>query len=114
MEVNGKNLTITRGDSESLTIRCLDKVTKDPIPFQTGDTIYFTVKTSTGTTIKSLQKVITSFSVGAAVVDILPADTQGLKGGTYVYDIQWNKQNGQVKSIVKTSKFIIDEDVTSE
>jgi hypothetical protein len=113
VEVNGKNLTITRGDSESLTIRCIDKATKEVIPFQTGDTLYFTVKTSTGTSVKSLQKVITLFSNGIAIIDILPEDTQNLKGGTYVYDIQWNKQSGQVKSIVKTSKFIIDEDVTS-
>jgi hypothetical protein len=113
MEVNGTNLTITRGDSESLTIRCRDKVTKEIIPFQNDDTLYFTVKTSTGTSVKSLQKVITSFSNGIAIIDILPEDTHDLKGGAYVYDIQWDKKNGKVKTIVKTSKFIINEDVTS-
>ena len=104
-ESGGKvNITMTRGDSESITVRC-------SVPFDTGDTVYFTVREDAESEI-SLQKIITDFPGGEAVIGIDPQDTEPLDFGTYVYDIQVTRADGTVTTLIVPSKFKLNEEVT--
>lgn len=106
MTVSGTDLSMTRGDTESITVKC----TSDP--FVTGDTVTMTVREDVESAIV-LQKVITAFDSGNAVIPIYPADTSGLEMDTeYVYDIQVVRANGTVTTLIKPSKFNIEEEVT--
>lgn len=102
-----------RGDSEAIKVSCRNESGVD-IPLVEGDIVYFTIKKSTGTEEKTLQKIVTEFVEGAALITIFPNDTRELKTGIYYYDIQLNRANGQVKTIIPPSKFTINAEVTYE
>jgi hypothetical protein len=89
MRINGKDIYVTRGDSQVITIIHYDE-DHNPVEFISGqDTVYFTVKTSAQTVQKAFQKTIINFTLeGEAVVQIDPEDTKDLRFGQYVYDVQ--------------------------
>lgn len=108
------SLSMVRGDTEAFSI---DLTKKDgsnivDLPFQSGDTVYFTVKKSTRHTEFLLQKIITDFPEGIAFIPINPKDTKFLTYGTYVYDIQVTFADGTVKTIIQKSPFSLLEEVT--
>ena len=113
MEIQGTNISMIRGDSETIKVSCKDAQGVD-VPLEDGDTLYFTVKKSTNTEEKILQKIVTEFTDGVALITIFPKDTRELKIGSYYYDIQLNRANGQVKTIIPPSRFIINAEVTYE
>lgn len=114
MKVKGNSLSMVRGDSESLIIS-MESDDGTLIPFQEGDTVYFTVKTSTMTEDKTLQKIITVFQEGIAIAPIDPIDTKLLNYGSYVFDIQVVFRDGTVTTIVPPpTEFNILEEVTYE
>lgn len=115
MIINEKNsnLSMTRGDSEVITVEMRDE-SGVQIPFSSGDTVYFTIKTDANTSTKILQKTITTFTSGMADISIIPTDTSSLSYGKYYYDIQWNKADGTKKTIVLPSEFLITSEVTYE
>ena len=96
---------MTRGDSESLTVTCAQ------IPFTAGDTIYLTLREDAESEI-AMQKVVTDFSDGAAVIGIDPADTEGMEFGDYVYDIQLTRADGTITTLVPISRWRLTEEVT--
>ena len=109
MKVDGTNLSMTRGDSETITVFCEER------PFQEGDVITFTVKKDVFTKEKILQKKITKFTEGGrAVIDICPEDTKEVPYGGYRYDVQLTTAKGTVTTIVKPSVFYVTEEVTWE
>lgn len=111
MKIQGTNLSMIRGDTESIVVSCI----KDNRPYiEDGDIIYFTVKKSVKTEEKLLQKIITIFKDDKALIEIEPQDTKELKYGKYVYDIQLTKFNGEVKTLVHPSNFEIEGEVTYE
>ena len=95
MTFNEKNYSIamTRGDSESLSVQC----TTDP--FDAGDTVTFTVREDAEGDIL-LQKVVTDFVGGVAVIGISPEDTQNIEFGDYVYDVQAKWAEGTVLTLI--------------
>ena len=105
MTIKGTQIRMTRGDSETLT------VTLEDDSFVEGDTVYMTVRPDVEEAI-SFQKVVTVFLDGAAVFGIEHDDTEGLDFGEYVYDVQLIRADGTVKTLVKPSKFILEEEVT--
>jgi thiamine pyrophosphokinase len=111
MKVTGTNITMTRGDSESITVSCKN-AEGVAIPLVSGDKIYLTVKENMFTPIKKFQKIVTTFTGGNAVINIVPDDTKNLSYGTYKYDIQLTKANGNITTIVPASNFIIEGEVT--
>jgi hypothetical protein len=113
MKVNGTDLAMIRGDSEAIKVSCRNESGVD-FPFTEGDIVYFTVKRSTNTEEKILQKIVTEFTDGVALITIFPKDTRELKTGIYYYDIQLNRANGQVKTIIPPSRFTINAEVTYE
>lgn len=108
MLVNGTKISMTRGDSESITITCAER------PFKQGDTIAFTVKENVYQTEHKIQKTVKEFADGKAVVEILPEDTRNLKFHAYIYDIQLTGADGSVKTIIKPSEFNILPEVTCD
>jgi hypothetical protein len=111
MTITGTNISMVRGDSESLTVRLFDD-NGDQVNIVSGDTVYFTVREALGDTVTIIQKVITGFLDGEAIIEINPSDTDSLFFKTYVYDIQWTRADGQVKTIVPASNFTILAEVT--
>ena len=112
MTITGTNMSMVRGDTEAFTVAC----TEDGVArsFVTGDTVYFTVKKTVSETEKTLQKVITTFTDGKALVDILPIDTKNLDAKPYVYDIQIVFSNGTKKTVISPSVFELTSEVTYE
>lgn len=105
---------MTRGDSESFTIKLRNKKTKNYINFEDGDIVYFTVKKTIHDVDKELQVVVDVFDEGKAVIEIHPEDTKELAYGEYVYDVQLTDKNGRVSTIIKHSPFVIGGEVTYE
>ena len=104
MIITGTKMSMVRGDSESITVRC-------SAGFSAGDKITFTVREDVESPI-ALQKEVTEFPTGDAVISIDPSDTSGLDFGDYVYDIQWTTAGGAVTTIVEKSRFTLREEVT--
>lgn len=114
MRINGTDIFITRGDSETFNVTLYDELSDEKRNFIEGeDTVYFTVKTSTQTANKLFQHIIEEFEDGEAVIHITPQDTKELKYHEYVYDVQMVK-NGSVTTIIRPSKFVVDDEVTYE
>lgn len=111
MKIFGTNISMIRGDSENITISLKD-VNGDNLYFEDGDTLFLTVKDSVNTDIITLQKIVNTFQDNQAIIEIKPEDTKNLKFKDYVYDIQLNKINGYVKTIIPPSKFTIEGEVT--
>ena len=113
MKIQGTNISMIRGDSQSIIVSVKDKDGNE-VPLITGDIIYLTVKHSVNTEEKVLQKVVTQFEDGNAIIEITPDDTKDIPFKTYVYDIQLNRVDGTVSTIVPPSNFTIDREVTYE
>lgn len=107
MIINGTNIAMTRGDTESMTVT-LD----DGIGFVEGDIIELTVRVNPSSSTVELYKKVTEFDQGKARIDIRPEDTEGLIFRSYVYDIQLTRANGGVYTIIKPSTFEILPEVT--
>lgn len=114
MTVSGKNISMTRGDTESLIVKQFDKTggTQTPAPFVTGDTVTMTVREDVESPI-AFQTSVTAFDEhGWAVIPIAHSDTAGLDFGSYVYDIQLTRADGTVTTLVTISDFTLTEEVT--
>lgn len=111
MEISGSNITMINGDSETIKVNAID-IDGSPAAFIQGDTVYLTVKKYTSDKESILQKIVTEFLDGEAAIEIAPADTINLSGG-YVYDIQVNRVDGSVTTIIGPSQLIIERGVTT-
>lgn len=112
MRINGTELALIRGDSHNFTLSCYDEYEK--IDLVDGDIVYFTIKTSTQTAKKELQKVVTTFIDGDAIIEINPEDTKSMRYGIYYYDLQLIRSDGHVTTILGPDKFHILGEVTYE
>lgn len=113
MIVEGTNISMIRGDTESIKVSCKD--TQGVIvPLEDGDTLYFTVKSSVGTEKIEIQKAITEFSDGIGYINISPDDTKFMSFRSYYYDIQLTRADGTVKTIIPPSMFTVKGEVTYE
>lgn len=113
MVVNGTDLSMIRGDSESITVSCRDS--QGAVSFNTGDKLYFTIKKNINTKETLMQKIITEFTEdGNAVVEIEHEDTKDMAYGGYMYDMQLTRLNGKVTTIIPPSQFVISGEVTHD
>ena len=107
MRIDANNhIRMTRGDSETLTVTCEQR------PFEEGDILELTMRESKAYPEKVLEKKVSSFEDGKAVIVFNPEDTSGLKFKEYVYDIQLTQADGTVTTIVKPAAFTIEFEVT--
>lgn len=107
MIINGTNISMTRGDTESMTVT-LD----DGIGFVEGDIIELTVRVNPSSNNVELYKKVTEFDEGKARIEIRSEDTEGLVFRSYVYDVQLTRSNGGIHTIIKPSMFEILPEVT--
>lgn len=112
MIVNGTDLSMMRGDSDTLTVSCMEG--EAPRPFIPGDTVDLTIKYSTADERPVLRLTATEFAGGNAVFAFAPEATKGLLSGDYVYDVQLTAADGRVCTIIEPSGFVLRGDVTSE
>ncbi len=98
MRINGTNIYMTRGDSETLTVQ------KKEGSFVSGDTLYLTLRKGSELGPIALQKVVTEFTDGKAVFVIEPEDTEGLAFDKYPYDVQWTQSDGTVTTLITPEK----------
>lgn len=113
MKISGSDISMVRGDSETIVVS-VNNEDGSLRPLKDGDTIYFTVKKDAYTDEKALQKVITNFVDGTALIEIKPRDTRDLRYRPYVYDIQLTEADGTVTTIIPKSTFRVSEEVTHE
>ena len=112
MTINENNYAIamTRGDSESLTVR------KQGGAWTEEETITFTVREDAEGEI-AFQKTAYLDDEGAAVIAIESGDTEGLDFGSYVYDIQYADADGKIRTLIppkpgKLPKFTLTQEAT--
>lgn len=101
MKIIGTNITMTRGDSESITLTIKDEQ-KESHPLSDGDIIYFTVKESVHTKVIKLQKVVDSFEDGK--VDKSQVLTNVPKGAIFTdttYPLATTSKEGLLSSVDK-------------
>lgn len=107
----GTHLAMNRGDSESLTINYTNV---GGSKLSTGDTIYFSIKEKISDIEPVVSITVSEFTPeGKAVIAIESEDTRGKEIKTYVYDIRLKKANGKIVTLVKSSLFDIDAEVTT-
>lgn len=113
MIAEGTNLSMVGGDSDSITIRF--KRAGNVVPFELGDTVYFSVKKKIKDNEYILQKIITEFTPeGTARIPLLPSETNDIPTGTYKYDVQVNFKGGRVLTVIEPSDFTLRGGVTHD
>jgi len=105
MILSGTNISMTRGDTEQLTVRCSE-------PFAEGDMVYMTVRQDAESPIEFQKTVDTFGTEGEAVIVIDHMDTEGMDFGTYMYDVQVTRMDGRVKTLIKPSRLTLTEEIT--
>lgn len=103
MKLAGTDVYMTRGDTEGIIVNLIGYTP------QAGDTVEFTVRRKIGNAPVIYKKA--EFAETQAVVRIEPEDTERLRFGDYIYDVQLT-YGGTVKTVVTPSKFTLGEEVT--
>ena len=107
MTVKGTDISMVRGDTESI------RVGFKGIELMPGDKIEFTVREDALSPVV-IHKVVERFENNAAFIYIESQDTAKLSFGDYYYDIQLTHGGGRISTIVKKSKFRLEEEITYE
>ena len=89
---------MTCGDTEGIIVNLIGYTP------QAGDTVEFTVRRKIGNAPVIYKKA--EFAETQAVVRIEPEDTERLRFGDYIYDVQLT-YGGKVKTIITPSKLIV-------
>lgn len=103
MKLAGTDIYMTRGDTEGVVVN-LTNYTPQP-----GDVVEFTVRRKVGS--GEIIYKAAEFEGNRAVIRIDPEDTERLRFGDYVYDVQLT-YGGTVKTLITPSKFTVGEEVT--
>lgn len=106
LHIQDNKISLTRGDTAYLNISV--EIDEKPYDMQSDDTLTFSIKKSTSDETPVVQKTIT----GGTTIHIEPKDTSGLAFGKYKYDVQLDKSNGDVFTIIEPTAFVILEEVT--
>lgn len=108
IKINGKNITMTRGDTLKVAVHITDATGDEYKPAQ-GDTIRFAMKKNYSDTNVLLLKEIPTDTL---ILHLEPEDTKTLKmPQNYVYDIQLTHENGDVDTFIANAIFSIVEEV---
>ena len=106
MKLQNYHLSIGRGDSGTLTVRCQGPggVAR---PFSRGYCARRAVPAHARQREPLLQKAETDFPEGAAVFSFAPEDTRALPFGNYRYDVRLTDREGNVFTIVPAGDFTV-------
>ena len=114
------DITMTRGDTYGFFVSMVQDDTGEPVPFDDGDLVIFTVRARQAFPGQSgnpvlIEKQITAFDGGEALITLLPADTNNLpptNGNVYAYDVELRKPGGDVFTIITSSALTLGAEVT--
>lgn len=103
----GTSITLTRGDSFAADIGIFQPNGKPYTP-STGDKVRFAMKKDAKD-----EKVLILKDIPIETLRLVldPEDTKNLDFGSYVYDIQLTKSNGEVDTFITKSNLILTEEV---
>lgn len=105
-EIYRNDISITRGDSAIFEVTITDKDGNTYTPINT-DRVTFTVKENTRSNAIVFQKTVEN-----GKIVIAPSDTEGLRYGKYVYDVQLVTADGWVDTIIPPHLFTVLGEVT--
>ncbi len=114
LEFIGSTMKMPRGDSGSFDVWYED-LTGTIIPLVTGDRVAFTVKHNANDDDADalIQKLVTTFTDGKAIVLIDPADTKPYSFGRYAYDVEIKLADGTVHTLTpENAVFQLGKEVT--
>lgn len=107
VQVDGKTITMTKGDSVTLNV-VVTTQSGEPYSPSDGDTIRFAVKKDYSDTRVAILKQI---PLDTMQLSIRPEDTSSLKVGEYVYDIELRTADGIVDTFIPRATLRILEEV---
>ena len=101
VDINNKDIRITRGDSCIIKLNIYDSAGDEYIP-SSGDIIIFTVKSDINNDYKVIEKEFIN-----SEITLLKSDTINLNFGTYFYDVRL--ENGSIfDTVLDSGNFIIE------
>lgn len=104
--INGKDISLTRGDSLILGIT----ITKGDVEYTpvAGDVVRFALKHVIA---DDEPLILKDADISTMTLTIEPSDTKDLAFGTYVYDIELTTYDGYVDTFIGPAKFNLTEEV---
>ena len=106
--VNGKTITMTRGDTAKFKVSIFNQDGSSYTP-ENGDIIRFAVKQNYSELADIL--INTIIPNDTLILEISPEDTKELNFGSYVYDIQLTRVNGDIDTFINKGTLLITEEV---
>ena len=106
-----QKIEIVRGTSNTLEINIVD-ANGTPYALESGEKLVFGIKKNPEHKEVIFAKVGTSIQKGLYQVDILPEDTEGLKSGTYYYDVSI-ESGVNFYNVIELTQFVLLANVTS-
>lgn len=105
--INGKTITLTRGDTFVAQISLTDSE-GHAYTLAEGDVIRFAAKRAYHSTAVLITKAIPHETM---LLTLNPQDTKNLPFGEYVYDIQLTYANGDVDTVIDKGALVLTEEV---
>lgn len=102
-----KRMEIVRGDTGK--VKLTFKFDGIPYEMEEGDVINFAVKQSAKSNTALIEK---EYTENPFILHLNPSDTKPLDYGTYVWDIQLVRANGDTYTGVKVKPFVVTEEVS--
>ena len=103
LNVLGKKIHLTRGDTAYIKVSLKDNLGNDYIPAE-GDKLYFRLKKNIYKESQILEKEI---GIEALVLEIIPEDTERLEFGTYCYEIELVTARGEHFTVIENGSFTV-------
>ena len=107
-EINGTSIELTRGDSFYCTVGMKNKDDGTDYEPQEGDVVRFALKKKYTDEDPLILKQI---PIDTMVLHLEPEDTKELAFGTYCYDVELTKANGDVDTFIAEAEFELTKEV---
>ena len=105
--INGKKITLTKGDTFKAIVTMVDPTGQEYTP-QSGDVVRFAMKQDYSDPSVLVEKTIPNDSL---LLTLDSEDTHSLEAGGYVYDIQITYANGDVDTFIDRGILMLTEEV---
>lgn len=102
------SIRLTRGDTAYLTVEIKDELTGDEYRLGAGERLTLTVRQPTAPFAICIQQV----RQASNRFKILPEETTRLAYGSYRYDVELMRENGDIHTVIEPASFRICEEVT--
>lgn len=109
MQKTGKyGLIVARGTGDQIQVTC------EAEPFDTGDVVRFVVRTTPPDLTELLVKEITSFTDGAAIIQLTESDTLSLAAADLCYGINIIRSGEEPQALIINAPFVVVEAVARD